>query len=255
MHQNSRIFIHAFRNAAWVLQPDFWYEASEFVKNARSNVQSREKPFSAGHLKWGGWGHIMGWLGEWNIPTCWYSYSSFKYLGLQMPRTLLFCQQDLSSNTFTGCRKILWGMIHYKEVIFKDSKLFTSLWVPGTNRPWSLWVPEHWEWVWSLTFLYIGNLIFVPGSQVVSSWWVPSEFWWVYDSGRIDFGITASYHLRKFHNIKITRSHNCLISIIGILIVVRYCLYTELALITNIVANLVPVLLCHIHKHTATISQ
>ena len=43
-------------------------------------------------------------------------------------------------------------------------KIIYFLWVPGTHRPWSLWVPEHWEWVPSLMFLFIWNL--------VSSWWV-----------------------------------------------------------------------------------
>ena len=53
----------------------------------------------------------------------------------------------------------------------RDSKSFTSLWVPGTHRPWSTWVPEHWEWVPSLMFLYLLEILrFVPRTQVVSSW-------------------------------------------------------------------------------------
>ena len=41
-----------------------------------------------------------------------------------------------------------------KFEILRDSKLFTSLWAL-----WSLWVPEHWDWVPSLMFLFIGNIV------------------------------------------------------------------------------------------------
>ena len=45
----------------------------------------------------------------------------------------------------------------------RDLKSFTSLRVPGTHEPWSLWVSEHyWEWVPPLMFLFIGNLQMHP---------------------------------------------------------------------------------------------
>ena len=51
--------------------------------------------------------------------------------------------------------------------------------IQKAHRPWSLWVQEHWEWVPSLMFLFIGNLKMCPqdaGTCVISSWWVPFEF-------------------------------------------------------------------------------
>ena len=50
----------------------------------------------------------------------------------------------------------------FPEQDIRDSKLFTSLWVPGTHGPWSLWVPEHWVWVPSLMFLFNGNFKMHP---------------------------------------------------------------------------------------------
>ena len=45
---------------------------------------------------------------------------------------------------------------------FKIKKLSTSLWVAGTHWPWSLWAPEHWEWVPSLMFISIANFKMCP---------------------------------------------------------------------------------------------
>ena len=59
---------------------------------------------------------------------------------------------------------------------FSHSKLFTSLWVPGTHKPRFLWVPEHWKWVPSSCLYSLEILRCVPRMQVVSSWWVPFEF-------------------------------------------------------------------------------
>ena len=61
----------------------------------------------------------------------------------------------------------------YNVYWYRDSKLFTSLWVPGTHRPWSLRVLEHWEWFPPLMFLFVGNF---KMTQVVSSCWVSFEF-------------------------------------------------------------------------------
>ena len=47
----------------------------------------------------------------------------------------------------------LWRLglgISWRYIPIRDSKSFTSLRVLGTHGPWSLWVPEHWEWVPSL---------------------------------------------------------------------------------------------------------
>ena len=61
-----------------------------------------------------------------------------------------FCSQLYSIPLLTGHNLVLNGSkIH---ALFRDSKLFTSLWVPRTHGPWSSWVPEHWEWVPSLIF-------------------------------------------------------------------------------------------------------
>ena len=51
----------------------------------------------------------------------------------------------------------------------RNSKFFTSLWVPGTHRSWFLWVPEHWEWVPSLMFLFVGNFKMCPGDESLLS--------------------------------------------------------------------------------------
>ena len=53
--------------------------------------------------------------------------------------------------------KLLFFFFHHLN---RDSKLFTSLWVPRTHRPWSLWVAEHWEC--SLNFLFVGNFKIRP---------------------------------------------------------------------------------------------
>ena len=44
----------------------------------------------------------------------------------------------------------------------RDSKLFTSLWVPPTHGPWSLWVPLHRKGVTWLMFLIIRNISMHP---------------------------------------------------------------------------------------------
>ena len=73
---------------------------------------------------------------------------------------------------------------HKIGAICRDSKLFISLWVLGTHSPWSIWVPEHWEWVPSLMSHSWESLSYVPRTKVISNWWVPFEFWWLYDAGR-----------------------------------------------------------------------
>ena len=44
----------------------------------------------------------------------------------------------------------------------RNSNLFTSLWVHATHGPWSLWVPEHWEYVHHLYSYWLDILSASP---------------------------------------------------------------------------------------------
>ena len=51
-------------------------------------------------------------------------------------------------------------------VVIRDSKSSMSPWVPGTHGPWSLWVPEYWEWVpWLMIFI-------PPATKLGGVYWI-----------------------------------------------------------------------------------
>ena len=71
-----------------------------------------------------------------------------------------FFLPNLVALTFWVCSHTKVGrlfMLPNLVAFTRDLKLLTALRIPGTHGPWSLWVPEHWEWVPSLMFLITGN--------------------------------------------------------------------------------------------------
>ena len=83
--------------------------------------------------------------------------------------------------TWPLASQVVWGVSLH---VCRDSKLFTSLLVPGNHRPWSWWILEHWKWVPSSTFLIITNIKICPQDAGLSF-----ECLWVSNARHHNFGI------------------------------------------------------------------
>ena len=76
-------------------------------------------------------------------------------------KTILKCMLITIGNTFQNDILIcnMWPFLHGPMSQGSEiQSLFASLWVPGTHRPWSLWVPWCWQWV-SWLMLYSLDLL------------------------------------------------------------------------------------------------
>ena len=138
---------------------------SHRIPPATASIQCLEThnhfPWPVLHQWWGGQ-NIHGKLGQYH--GCWYpGFLHLQWYWLcKINWALSTMAKDFPCPLHLNIKKLHKMLIPgIKNYLLHDESL--------DPRSWSLWVPEHWEWVLSLTFLIIGNLICVPRTQVVSS--------------------------------------------------------------------------------------